>query len=336
MPVTGNPVLEDLKTNMYELSLKDGTAYVKALNGLAPTDSQVAMRTATDINNLIGRQIEARQDMQGMRGMSGGDMFRKVGVWAEGLFNYSKQDQTGANTGFTGKIAGVTIGVDAQYNDATTLGFSYTYNRTSVDNDARDITIDGNTFSLYGKYQPAAWYVRAIGQYGFARYDEKADMVGRVNGANYHVDHYGVSAYAGYDLPNGFTPEFGMRYMYVSQETYVDDLGQRVNADHNDILTAVGGLKYTNTFKDGNGVLWSPKARMAFSYDLLSDNAVADVGIANIHYEVDGKRLDRFGFEAGVGIQADVRAWNFSLGYDLGLRQDYVSHTALFRAKYNF
>lgn len=81
---------------------------------------------------------------------------------------------------------------------------------------------------------------------------------------------------------------------------------------------------------------WSPKARVAFTYDILSDNSNATVNIGNGVYDVKGKKLNRFGVEAGVGAEISVGDWDFSAEYDLGARKDYTSHTGMLKIKYNF
>ena len=333
VPTTGNAATDDMQAHLNELSQHDSQGYVKALNNLAPTDSQAVFRTTVDVNNLIDRQIERRQDIQGL---NSGDTFQNIGVWMEGLYNYSKQDSSSNNAGFTGKTAGFVLGADGKVNEKTTLGFGYAYNQTDADTLDRDIDVDGHTLFVYGKYQQEKWYVRGMAHYGFADYEEKADVAGKRNSADYDVQNFGVSAYVGYDLPNGFTPEGGLRFTHVSQDSYTDFVGQQISVEDNDILTLVAGAKYSKTFEGENGIHWTPKARAALTYDIMSDDNNANVNIAGINYDINGKRLDRFGVEAGVGLEADINNWNFSIGYDVGIREDYISHTGMLKAKYNF
>lgn len=333
VPTTGNAATDDMQAHLNELSQHDSTGYVKALNNLAPTDSRAVARTTVDVNNLIGHQIERRQDMQGM---NSGDTFQNVGAWMEGLYNYSKQDSSSTHAGFTGKTAGFALGMDGKVNEDTMIGFGYANNQTDIDSLDRDIDVDGHTLFAYGKYQPAKWYVRGMAHYGFASYDEKSDVNGKHNSADYDVQNIGVSAYAGYDLPNGITPEAGLRFTHISQDDYTDYVGQHISVDDNDILTLVAGAKYSKTFTGEDGIHWTPKARAAVTYDVIKDDNNANVDIAGINYDVTGEKINRLEFEVGLGIEADVNNWNFSVGYDAGIREDYISHTGMFRARYNF
>lgn len=333
VPTTGNAATDDMQAHLNELSQHDSTGYVKALNNLAPTDSRAVARTTVDVNNLIGKQIERRQDMQGL---NSGDTFQNVGAWMEGLYNYSKQDSSSTHAGFTGKTAGFALGMDGKVNEDTMIGFGYANNQTDIDSLDRDIDVDGHTLFVYGKYQPAKWYVRGMAHYGFASYDEKSDVNGKHNSADYDVQNIGVSAYVGYDLPNGITPEAGLRFTHISQDDYTDYVGQHISVDDNDILTLVAGAKYSKTFTGEDGIHWTPKARAAVTYDVIKDDNNANVDIAGINYDVTGEKINRLEFEVGFGLEADVNDWNFSIGYDAGIREDYISHTGMFRARYNF
>ena len=333
VPTTGNAATDDMQAHLNELSQHDSNGYVKALNNLAPTDSRAVARTTVDVNNLIGHQIERRQDMQGL---NSGDTFQNVGAWMEGLYNYSKQDSSSTHAGFTGKTAGFALGMDGKVNEDTMIGFGYANNQTDIDSLDRDIDVDGHTLFVYGKYQPAKWYVRGMAHYGFASYDEKSNVNGKHNSADYDVQNIGVSAYAGYDLPNGITPEAGLRFTHITQDDYTDYVGQHISVDDNDILTLVAGAKYSKTFTGEDGIHWTPKARAAVTYDVIKDDNNANVDIAGINYDVTGEKINRLEFEVGLGIEADVNNWNFSVGYDAGIREDYISHTGMFRARYNF
>ena len=333
VPTTGNAATDEMQAHLNELSQHDSNGYVKALNNLAPTDSRAVARTTVDVNNLIGHQIERRQDMQGL---NSGDTFQNVGAWMEGLYNYSKQDSSSTHAGFTGKTAGFALGMDGKVNEDTMIGFGYANNQTDIDSLDRDIDVDGHTLFVYGKYQPAKWYVRGMAHYGFASYDEKSDVNGKHNSADYDVQNIGVSAYVGYDLPNGITPEAGLRFTHISQDDYTDYVGQHISVDDNDILTLVAGAKYSKTFTGEDGIHWTPKARAAVTYDVIKDDNNANVDIAGINYDVTGEKINRLEFEVGLGIEADVNNWNFSVGYDAGIREDYISHTGMFRARYNF
>ena len=314
------------------LSQHDANGYVDALNNLIPTDSMTMVGVTQDLNNLIDSELLVRLDSEGM---NSGDVFEKRGAWVQTLYNHSKQNDSDNVQGFSGDTVGVALGVDGDINDSTTLGLGYAYSYTDVDAFGRDMDIKGHTFYLYGKYQPDAWYVRGMANYGFAKYKEKANVGGIINHAEYDVKNYGARAYFGYNLPNGLTPEAGLRIAHIKRGSYVDSFGQHVKTDGVDVLTASAGLNYKTTVET-KGQQWTPKARIAFTYDLLSDNTNATVNMAGGVYNIKGKRLNRFGVETGVGAEINMGQWDFSAEYDFGIRKNYLSHTGMLKAKYNF
>jgi len=101
------------------------------------------------------------------------------------------------------------------------------------------------------------------------------------------------------------------------------------------VLTASLGMNYSTTVTTA-GKAWSPKAYVTLTYDVLSDNSKSVVNVAGSIYDVNGKRLNRFGVETGLGAEVSLGQWDLSAEYDLGVRKDYVNNTGMLKAKYNF
>ena len=313
------------------LSKASPIAYQQALTDLAPTDTATSAGVTQDFNNLVDAQVADRL----AEGVSGGDVFERRGVWAQALYNYSKQDSSRKTPGFKGNTVGLALGLDGQLNDRTTIGVGYAFGKTDVDSAGRDTDIESHNLFVYGQYQPSKWFVRGMVNYGMADYTEKANIVGYTKKAKYDVDNYGARAYVGYNLDSGFTPESGLRYTHIKQDKYTDTLDQTVKADTVDVLTAVVGVNYA-TKVETKGFKWTPKAHFDVTYDLLSDRSDATVNVGTSVYNIKGEKLKRLGAEAGVAAEMSVNNWDFTLGYDLGIRKDYQSHTGKLKAKYNF
>ena len=331
MGLEDGSVGREIQKQLNLVSKTDTAAYQKALTDVAPTDSAVHTGITQDFNNLIGAEVSNRL----ATGRSGGDTFERGGAWAQALYNHSKQDRSQSTAGFKGNTRGIAFGLDGELNKTTMIGLGYAYGRTDVDSLGRDTDIKSHNIFAYGKYQPSKWFVRGMVNYGRADYIEKANILGINNRAKYNVDNYGIRAYIGYDLDYGFTPEAGLRYTYIRNDKYTDTAGQAVKAKNVDVLTAVLGVDYSTTFRT-KSFDWSPKAHVAFTYDLESDESNATVNIGSSAYDVKGKRLKRFGTEAGVATEMSVDNWDFTVGYDLGIRKDYTSHTGSLKVKYNF
>jgi len=322
----------EMQRILNKLSQNDAASYVDALAKVAPTDSMAVVGTTQDLNDLIGEQVAARLSGQGR---SGGDVFEKRGAWAQALYSHAKKDNTAKDSGFKGKTKGIAFGLDGDVNKNVTIGIGYAYNNTDVDSRGSDTTVDGHTVFAYAKYQPSDWYVRGMLGFGYGQYEEKANISGIGKKAKYDVYNYATRGYVGYDLPYGFTPEVGLRYTFIKQDSYTDTLSQHVKSDDIDVLTASLGMNYSTTVKTA-GKAWSPKAYVTLTYDILSDNSRAQVNVADSVYSVKGGRLNRFGVETGLGAEISLGAWDLSAEYDFGARRNYVNNTGMLKAKYNF
>ena len=68
----------------------------------------------------------------------------------------------------------------------------------------------------------------------------------------------------------------------------------------------------------------------------MSDNSKSVVNIADSVYSVNGRRLNRFGVETGLGAEISLGAWDLSAEYDIDIRHNYTNSTGMLKAKYNF
>ena len=331
-----NDTANQIALNMQNHLAEGNTAAVeKAASDLAPTTSSTVHSVATTVHSQILGAVNNRLAAP-VVGRSGGDIRAKFGPWAQGLYNRSKQDSSSSTPGFRGYTQGVALGVDAELNDAYTLGIGYAYNATDVKSAGRKTDIYGHNFFIYGEYQPNAWFVNATLNYSTSDYKEHKLVTGVNVDGKYDVDTWGGQFMTGYDTEIGLTPKAGLRYLHIKQDSYTDTSGQRIEADDSDLLTAVIGADYAHAFVE-NGYSLTPEVRLAATYDVVSDNADAVVSMGTSSYTASGKRLPRFGVEAGVGVTMNIAdAMDITLNYDAGIRRDYTSHTGTLKLKYNF
>ncbi len=304
----------------------------KAAEDLAPTTSQQVVGVTKDVVSMLSNVASDRINPVGL---AGGDVFEGFGMWAQGLYNRSKQDATASSEGFRANTRGIAVGLDGKLSKVMTVGIGYGYTDTDADAGARDVDVEGHHVFLYGQYKPCAWYAHWLLDYGYAKYDETKTPAGLSMKTSYNVHSYAAHYMAGYDFENGLMTEAGARYLLVDQDAYNDGL-QRIKSDKNDTLTAVAGVKYQAVVKTDD-VAFVPRLRLAATYDVKSEDSEANVQVVGGgNYQITGERLHRFGVEAGVGVTATVGAWDVSLDYFGGYRKDYQSHTGLLKAQYNF
>lgn len=164
---------------------------------------------------------------------------------------------------------------------------------------------------------------------------KKKSVLGASISAKYDVQNIMANAYAGYEFANGWKPEIGVRYLFITQDQYKDSVDQRINTDDSYTLTTVVGVKYARDFKTADRTL-TANYRLAATYDVMADKTQSSVTIGNSSYVIDGSRMERLGAEAGIGLNTRIGNWDLGLNYDLGIRKDFQSHTGTVKAKYNF
>lgn len=339
---TSRTVAEHLHT----LAQTDQASMVNAAKALAPETAAMVQsnvtETAHQVFSAVGTRLSGGSMSTGGEGMSSGDsIFKRGAMWIQGLFNHAEADDTNRAKGFDADSEGIAFGAEKYINDDTKLGIGYAYTTSDIDGFMRTTDVDTHTAIAYGEYKPSDWYVNAIATYGWSDYSEDKNVAGLPVKADYDVNSIGLQAMTGYDLDlcgTTLTPEAGLRYVNIRQDSYTDTAGQRVSENTSDILTGVIGAKVKKNFALENGMNLRPEARLAMTYDMFNDANNSVVTLANgAAYTVNGEALDRLGFEAGVGLTADVNDnVELSLGYEGRFRDNYEDHTGLINAKYKF
>ena len=339
--LSGNAQADNI-TNQISTLVQSGNVKgaARLAKEVAPVAAPVAQSQVTETTNQVFGAVATRLSggsvSSAAEGKSSGDsVFERAAMWVQGLFNKSKYD--GSND-FKTDSTGLALGAEKYLNSDVKVGAGYAYTNSDVKQGDRKIDVDTHTAFVYGEYKPSDWYVNGIASYNWGDYDEK--KYGGLSG-KYDVNSIALQAMTGYDFHmNGavVTPEAGLRYINIHQDSYTDTAGQRVSENSSEYLTGIVGAKIKKDYTLSNGMNIRPEARLAMTYDLVNDNSNASVMLANgSAYQVRGEALDRFGVEAGVGLTAEVDDnVEVSLGYEGKFRDHYKDHTGLLNAKYKF
>ena len=321
-------------------ALRNGdTDYIETESAKAnPVDKPVVQSVAQSVQGAVMTLAANRMagaPTAGTMGRSGGDWSNVArGIWAQGMFNRSKY-----NGQFNGYTRGVSAGFDALIDKQYTIGLGYAFGHSNVHaNGGRDTKIDSNSIFAYAQYKPNQWFVNAALNYTMSKYKETEDNVfGALRLKSDHdTDAFGGQVMTGYDFASGLTPEFGLRYLHVTQDGYNNGLAH-VSSDDTDFLTGIAGMKYRFAIENDSVINWFPELRAAATYDFVSDRAMSTVTMPGAaSYVVDGDRLSRFGGEFGIGLTAEYKGLEISLVYDLDLHKDYTSQTGMAKFRYEF
>ncbi|MBO4683247.1 MAG: autotransporter domain-containing protein [Alphaproteobacteria bacterium] len=318
--------------NVIQDSLANGDvdAVEHAHKAIHPETESVVQSVSTSVQNAIANLAAGR--MAGLMGRSGGAMPARNGVWVEGMYNKSKQ-----NDAFNGYTRGIVAGVDTQIARGLVLGAGYSYAHSDISAIARNTEIDSNTIFIYGQYKPTAWYMNAMANYTMSDYSEKSDVLGVAISSDFDVDALGAAVMTGYDFAGGITPELGLRYMHISADEYKNSLGVKSKLGDSDYLTAVLGTKYAFDYRIARGFTLRPELRYAVKWDIVSDKSVATITMPGVNsYVLDGERLSRIGAEFGGGLVMKYGDLSLALNYDIEVREGYTSQTGRVRARMLF
>ena len=324
----GVKIQEKLAENTPE-SVREAEHAAKAVH---PETESVHQSVATAVQTAVTNLASARMASP-IVGRSGGDVeLTSGGVWAQGLFNKSKQ-----NGDFRGYTRGIAVGLDGTFNRDWMIGAGYSYAHSDINGSARDTEIDSNTVFLYGQYKPAEWYINAVANYTWSDFSEEGMALGTPVSSDYDVDAFGGTVATGYEFNTGITPELGLRYMHVNADDYKNSMDVKISAKDSDFLTGVLGAKYAFSVVADRYTTFVPQLNAAIKYDMLSDKNIATVVMPGVDsYTLNGERLSRLGGEFGVGLTMKHRSLDFSINYDIDVRKDYTSQTGMLKFRYNF
>lgn len=313
LPFMSNAIFAELRAQFGDLLTNGGRAVTEWYK-----NSVVVNHTKNLFYTNIN-QIDGRLDNRADKGLS---------VWANGLYNHSRQS---GSYDFSGDTFGVSVGADEYINDKLMLGLGYSFNNTEIDSDIGNLDSDGHNLYLYGTYKNDKHNVDLILNYGTAKYTQSiAYDIWRMT-RDFKVKNYGAMIKTGYEFSNNIRPEIGVRYIYISPESSSDSLGGEVAPDASDALTLVAGVKYHYDFD--RAVL---KTKLNFIYDVIGDDEVINIDLYGNRQRIVADGIDPWGIEAGIAIETKFDKFNVSLEYNLGIRDEYQSHSGVLRARYRF
>lgn len=311
----------------------DIAAVEHATKSVQPETESVVQSVATSVQTTVGNLAASRMSLLTI-GRAGGDIQSTgAGFWANGLYNYTKQKDS-----FDGYTRGFAVGMDGIFNKVVTVGTGYSYSHSDIDSLYRDTEIDSYTMFVYGQYKPSQWYANAVLNYSISQYSESGSALGIGVESDYNVHSFGGRLATGYDLASGITPELGLRYTHIDTDDYTNSLGIKNSLEDTDYVTLTLGGKYTRNFMTKyTHISFAPEFHGLLKYDIMSDDSVAVITIPGVNsYSISGENLSRFGAELGIGLTMRYYNADWTVDYDLDVRDEYVSHTGRIKWRYNF
>ena len=332
--LTSGTEAADIQKALDRLSQHNAQGYRRALNELAPSDSQMNLETVRLVQNIIGRETGKRFE----KGEEKCGLYRPASMWVKGIGASHYMDNRSAAQGFNADIAGYVMGYDGNVDCDTSVGFGYAYTNTDTKGNinSRKSSISAQNMFVYGKYQPTQTYVRGAFIYGLADYDDKTSVAGYGISSKYNIHSVGAETALGHEYQNGLNPETGLRYTHLMPNDYTDSIGQKVENENITAVSAFAKLKYKAEVKTDNQILFKPAIYIGANYDLNNSSHKINVAVANSRYTISSEPMSRFGFNGGLELAVSHDNVDLILGYDLNLHTKYNAHSGQIQFRYNF
>ncbi len=332
--LTSGTAAANIQKALDSLSQHNTQGYRRALNELAPSDSQMNLETVRLVQNIIGRETGKRFE----KGEDKCSLYRPASMWVKGIGASHYMDNRFAAQGFNADTAGYVMGYDGNVDCDTSVGFGYAYTNTDTKGNinSRKSSISAQNMFVYGKYQPTQTYVRGAFIYGLADYDDKTSVAGYGISSKYNIHSVGAETALGHEYQNGLTPETGLRYTHLMPNDYTDSIGQKVENENITAISAFAKLKYKAEIKTDNQILFKPAIYIGANYDLNNNSHKINVAVANSRYTISSEPMSRLGFNGGLELAVSHNNVDLILGYDLNLHAKYNAHSGQIQFRYNF
>lgn len=332
--LTSGTEAADIQKALDRLSQHNAQGYRRALNELAPSDSQMNLETVRLVQNIIGRETGKRFE----KGEEKCSLYRPASMWVKGIGASHYMDNRSAAQGFNADTAGYVMGYDGNVDCDTSVGFGYAYTNTDTKGNinSRKSSISAQNMFVYGKYQPTQTYIRGAFIYGLADYDDKTSVAGYGISSKYNIHSVGAETALGHEYQNGLNPETGLRYTHLMPNDYTDSIGQKVENENITAVSAFAKLKYKTEVKTDNQILFKPAIYIGANYDLNNSSHKINVAVANSRYTISSEPMSRFGFNGGLELAVSHDNVDLILGYDLNLHTKYNAHSGQIQFRYNF
>jgi outer membrane autotransporter protein len=304
------------------------------------------------LNTVSYRLASLRTEISAGQGLSAGD---EVGegknFWFQGFGTYADQSERQGIQGFEARTGGFAFGTDKAISNTFLLGLSSSYSYTDVDSRLSENQTYINSYqgTVYGTYDFGDSYLDA--QLGLAYNDYAAKRFISVGA----VDRQANADYEGYQflskfelgrdltLPNEleFTPSIGLSWMHVEINNYTETGAGTsnliVNDQDYDILNFSLRGELRRTFDISQGSL-TPEVHLGYNYEAIDDQIQTVAAFTGGGNTFQSTGFDPANHSATGGAGLSYSGSNFDLvaTYDFEAKQDFVSHSALLKGRWNF
>lgn len=280
--------------------------------------------SAQSAENINDFQLSAPENSS----LQNESFFNNIRLRAFGDYNITRNTQ---REGFKAYFKGTGADITAQVSDSLSAGIGYGYSTTDLKKDGAKNRIDGDTYFIFGKYQPEKWYVSANLTYNHSQYKDKNPDINQAS-----ADIYRGALFSGYEMGNVHNYS-GLKYTYLHGKDK-NNAAFGAPLQNGEVITAVIGTSYKRLYHPTENLSLTPLFWLSGQYDLKSNSrqSVIDVPDSAFIYAFEGRRLHRLGLETGVRIGAVYKQAEMSVGYGLNWRVSHTSQTGKLNLLWHF
>ncbi|MBN2189823.1 MAG: autotransporter outer membrane beta-barrel domain-containing protein, partial [Candidatus Aureabacteria bacterium] len=285
-------------------------------------------------------------------GLSSGDAFRNIDIWAKGFGNYLDQDKRDHIDGYKAHTLGTTIGVDFLVADPLRIGLSGGYAFSRVDSEQSNIgdtDIDSYQGTIYGGYSDGPVYIDVAGSLAYNKYEGSRTVtfgnIARTADSDYDGRQYSAYIEGGCALEiNGpeITPIASLRYIYLHLDDYTesgaDALNLKVDSQDYDFLQSGLGARFAYPIRNAE-MTFIPEIHGMWLYDFVGDEqqATSTFTGGGASFRTEGADPAQNSFNVGGSLML-IMTDNLSLilAYDFEGKEDFIGHSGSVTLKYRF
>lgn len=267
-----------------------------------------------------------QEDMSKTKGLS--DSFLPH-FSARGFAHKTRNTQ---HDGFKGYAQGAEAVLSTKVSDSFSVGAGYVSSTVRLKTKEAVNRIKGDSFFVFGKYQPHKWYVSAKSLMNHSRYHDKLFEKARAR-----ADIYRGELFSGYEMGNVHNYS-GIKYTYTHPVHQKDNMILSAPRHNGTLVTAVIGTQYGRQFQTGADTTVKPMLWVSGNYDLKSSNAQSfiDIPETSAFYVLNNRRLHRASLDFGVGLSASYKQLECAVGYGADWRVGQFAQTGKASLSFKF
>lgn len=331
----------------------------KAGQQLRPEINNASMMAALGITSQVqsvvdNRVADVHLAQAGMTGIATGESAPDKGFWVQGFGFRGNQDTLDGVDGYTANSGGAAFGADLLINPNVRAGAAFSYARTTIDaegvNAGSNTDMDSYQGMVYGSYLGDGWYLNGNAGIGLHKYDTSRLITVPVTDTakgSHDGWQYSFKIDGGYPIKTGavtFIPSASIAYSHLKQDGYTESSNAGAaltvsGTDTDSFKTGLGG-KALVTLANTTSIATLLEGRAMWFHEFgdTSVDTTASFASGGGSFTANGVNIDRESFNLGASLKfsSKTEAQSLTVSYDAQIRDEYVGHTGMVQARFDF